>query len=355
MKIAVIAVTHSGAQLGIKVSDVLRRGGHHLHIFAPYPVTQEIDEVTPIEGPLTGAIGDLFEKYRGLVMIMALGIAIRTIAPHIRDKRKDPAVVVLDEGGSYVISALSGHVGGANDLAREIAGGIGARAVITTATDVRGAPAVDVIARDLKLEPDPPDMTKKVNGFLARGDKVYIYTEYTLPLEDSEYLSVRNLEDLEKTKGLPRVLVTGRTDIYPSQGDTFLRPRNILAGVGCKKGAQSRDIIAEIKNAFESTQRSILSLKAIATIREKAVEKGLMEAAAELGVSIISFEKNELNRAIELLGLEKSLFVTQKMGVGGVCEPAAMLACRKGRMLVSKRKGPGVTVALAEEESGWWE
>jgi cobalt-precorrin 5A hydrolase len=354
MKIAVLAVTEKGAGLGAKLTGFLKDAGHQAHLYTVPGVSAKLEGVTRLEGPLSGEMGGLFRAYRGIVMIMALGIVVRIIAPHMDNKRKDPAVVAMDDGGNFAISVLSGHAGGANDLARLIAGLTGARAVITTATDVAGAPAVDVLARDYKLEPERAEAVKRINAALARGERVRVYSEYKLPLEDRAW-EQHPWESLQGERAGKRVIVTGRTDVTAGEEDILLRPRNLVAGVGCKKGVDRAVILGEIKRALATAGRSVLCLRALATIDLKAGEKGLLEAAGDLGLPLLTFDSVEINRAMEELALQKSVYVNSTMGVGGVCEPAAMLACRKGVLLAGKIKGPGVTVALAEEKSGWWE
>ncbi|MCL6610674.1 MAG: cobalt-precorrin 5A hydrolase [Peptococcaceae bacterium] len=355
MKVAVVAVTGKGTRLGLKVAGALRSEGHEVSVFTLPELAREIDGAAPLDGPLGLVMGDFFAGYRGLVMIMALGIVVRTIAPHVRDKRTDPAVVVMDEGGGFAISVLSGHVGGANDLARMIAGKTGCTAVITTATDAGGVPAVDVLARDFQLAPEPFSAVKKVNAALARGERVVIYTEHCLPIPESESLAVRPWAEAGDDISGWRVLVTGRAQARTGEKTLLLRPRNLVAGVGCKRGVEKAGILDEINRALESAGRSSLCLRALATIGARTSERGLVEAARELGVPLLGFGTGELNGAMERFGLRESNRVKDRMGVGGVCEPAAMLACPKGRLLAPKRKGDGVTVALAEEESGWWE
>jgi len=145
MNVAIISVTRKGAELGIKVSELLRKTGHETDMYSVPEIAGKIPGVVPLETSLSSALADIFSSYKGLVMIMSMGIVVRTLAQYIKDKRSDPAVVSLDEGGNFVISVLSGHVGGANDLARLLAAGLETQAVITTATDVNGVPAVDVL------------------------------------------------------------------------------------------------------------------------------------------------------------------------------------------------------------------
>ncbi len=355
MKVAVVAVTRQGAELGLKVAGVIRAAGHQATVLTAPDLAGKLCGTDAFEGTLGNAAGVLFSRYRALVMIMALGIAVRVIAPHVRDKATDPAVVVLDEGGNFAVSVLSGHLGGANDLARLIAAGIGCTAVITTATDVRGVPAVDVLARDLKLAPDPPGAVKKVNAALARGERVVIFTEYELPRIQTGPLEVRPWNEAGEADGGWRILVTGREPVAAGERDLLLRPRNLAVGVGCKRGKSCAEIVGEVKRTLEAAGRSPLCVMAVATVGARACEEGMAEAARELGSTLVGFAPAELNAAVERYGLQKSGRAMDMMGVGGVCEPAAMLACRRGSLLVPKRKGDGITVAVAEEESAWWE
>lgn len=355
MNPAIIAVTSRGARLGTAVAEALKKHGHTARVYAVPGAAVETAGVVPLDGPLGQAMGDVFSRHRYILMIMALGIVVRAIAPHIRDKSTDPAVVAMDEGGSFAISVLSGHVGGANDFARLVAGETGATAVITTATDIAGAPAMDVIARDFKLEPEPHSLVKKFNAALARGEKLFIYPECPLPIPESGFLAIRPWEMRSENIAGLKVLITGRQSIEAAENDLLLRPRNLVAGVGCKKGVPAVDILREIKHSLDIVGRSPVCIRALATINSKTSEQGLIEASESLGVPLVGFGPGELNEAIEKFGLDRSDFVIEKMGVGGVCEPAAILASRNGKLLAPKRKSMGITVALAEEGYGWWE
>lgn len=356
MNLAVIAVTRRGTELGLRISKILKAcGGHEVAVFTMPDLARDIEGAIPLEVPPGKIIGDIFNRYRGLVMIMALGIVIRLLAPYVRDKKTDPAVVVLDEGGNFVISALSGHSGGANDLARLLAGGLGAVAVITTATDVNGVPAVDVLARDLQMIPSPPEAVKLFNAALARGEHLDLYSEYKLPLRSTNCLSIRPWEELGRETGYRRIIVTAMDPFPAAATDLLLRPRNLVVGVGCKRGTYYGDVLKEIKKTLQLAGRSLLSVMALATIGMKTNEEGLIKASAEMGVPLLGFSAGEINTAIDRYGLSKSDLVMQKMGVGGVCEPAALLACRQGSLLAPKRKCQGIALAVAEEESEWWE
>lgn len=356
MKLAVIAVTRRGTELGLRISKTLEAcEGYEVTVFTMPELAGDIEGTIPLEVPPSKIIGDLFSQYRGLIMVMALGIVIRLLAPHVRDKKTDPAVVVLDEGGNFVISALSGHSGGANDLARVLAGALGVTAVITTATDVNGVPAVDVLARDFQMIPSAPEAVKFFNAALARGEHLDLYSQYKLPLRSTNFLSIRPWEEFGRETGCRRIIVTGMDPFPATDTDLVFRPRNLIVGVGCKQGIYYGEVLKEIKKTLQLAGRSLLSVRALATIGIKTYEEGLIKASIEIGVPLLGFSVEEINTAIDRYRLSKSDLVMRKMGVGGVCEPAALLACRQGRLLVHKRKYQGIAMALAEEESDWWE
>ena len=355
MKIAVVAVTNKGVALGLKVSSYLKQNGHQVDILSLSSTPSEIHGVQWQDRSLSEIIEELFTNYRALIMIMAMGIVIRVIAPHIQNKYIDPAVLVIDEGGTFVISALSGHMGGANDLARQVASAINSVPVITTATDVNNIPAIDVIARDYKLKPEPISGIKRINSALARGEKVSVYSEINIPLASSTSLILKD-PDLfsSEDKGI-KVLITNKKNVICGDWDLILYPVNLVVGVGCKRGVSKTLILQEIEKVLHQANRSMACLKALATFDLKTQETGLTEAADFLGIPLLGFTAEEIESCINLYQLNKSNSVMERMGVGGVCEPTAILACPKGKLLVGKTKGPGITVAVAAEESKWWE
>lgn len=174
MKTAIVAVTRRGAVLADKLSKqlgdaiVFAKNGHN---------TADTDEVFEHLSPL---VKMLFTDYKGIVFIMSTGIVVRVIAPFIRDKRVDPAIVVMDDGGRHAISLLSGHIGGANDLALAVAAAVAARPVITTATDTAGLPAADVLAVKLGLAIEPFGNMKGINAAIVAGEKAEFFVDDTL-------------------------------------------------------------------------------------------------------------------------------------------------------------------------------
>ena len=364
MSCSIVTITAGGAALGQKVANFLRQGGEeHLTLHVPAQFVHGFPEARAIEGRLKDLVGQLFSSCRKLIMIMATGIVVRLIAPHLRDKHTDPAVVVLDEKGRYVISLLSGHLGGANDLARDLARGLGLTPVITTATDVCGVPAIDLVARDHGLVMEPPEAVRTVNSALVHGRPVRIYADDKLDQLTVPGLSIQPWRQLPAAPAPELnhqclVLVTNRNqESLQVTATLFLRPRNLVAGVGCRKDVSTETVSAALSLALAQCGRSALSLRALATVDLRAHEPALIINAEQLGIPLMSFSGAALDKLFTLknLDLQYSEFVKNTIGVGGVCEPAALLAGRQAQLILKKMKHRGVTIAIAEDASGSWE
>ena len=257
-----------------------------------------------------------FHQADALLFIGAAGIAVRAIAPFVKDKTTDPAVVVMDEAGRHVIPLLSGHIGGANALAERIASLTGAQAVITTATDVRGVPAVDswAVKNDMAIE--NPSAIKAVSSRALAG----------------------------KTVG---VAITERA-IKPPFGVTlFLRPRTLVLGAGCKRDTDA-DAFEKIALSFlRENGVSLLSVRALASIDVKKDEAAFTRFCEKYHMPLLTFSAQALKDVPGVFA--HSDYVEKTVGVGNVCERAAVKASG-GVLLVGKTICEGMTFALAGEK-----
>jgi cobalt-precorrin 5A hydrolase len=287
-----------------------------------------------------------FRARENLVCIMAAGIVVRGIAPHLRGKDLDPAVVVLDEGGQFAVSLLSGHLGGANALARQVAQLLGGTPVITTASDIRGLPALDVLADRLGFTIEDLSRVRGIQMALLSGRPIRVVDpDGYLAAMISQYPGLFTREphlEAALVAGRPTVYVGFREGPWPEWW-LVLRPKNLVAGVGCHKGTPAPEIVNFIKAVFKEARLSLLSLKALATIAAKREEPGLQEAAGNLGVEFIWFTAEELE---EIPVPHPSAQVARHLGVKSVSEAAALKAGGV-ELVVPKRKGPNVTVAVA--------
>jgi len=295
---------------------------------------------------VSDAFREAFEQGDSLVCIMAAGIVVRGIAPYLKGKDTDPAVVVVDEAGRFAVSLLSGHLGGANDLARQVAKALGGALVITTATDVQGLPALDVLAREHGLAIDNLAAVRPVHMALLAGRPVRLVDPQDfLDGLASTYPELFTQEpDLDRalTGAGPTVYVGFRERPWPPEW-LRLRPRNLVAGMGCHKGTPAIELIEFINHIFRQEGLSLLSLKALATVEAKKEEPGLRLAARNLGVEFLWFTATELQ---DMAVPNPSVRVARHLGVASVSEAAALKAGGV-ELIVPKRKGANATLAVA--------
>jgi cobalt-precorrin 5A hydrolase / precorrin-3B C17-methyltransferase len=274
-----------------------------------------------------------------LIFIMATGIVVRTIASLLQDKVTDPAVVVLDEKGCFVMSLTGGHLAGANRLAEKVAEIVGGHAVITTASDINDLPAIDMWARDAGLVIEDKRNVAKAGTKLVNCGKIRIFTDVSLDLPDS----FRPVED----PSLADIIVTERTDIVPTSPSTLvLRPRNLVVGIGCNSGTLSEEIETAVKTTLDFYHLSFLSITNVATIDIKGKEPGLAAFAQKHSLSLKTFTAEELNT---IPGVVPSAAAKKATGAQAVAEPAALLTAGSGGLLVvNKQRIGNITVALAQ-------
>jgi cobalt-precorrin 5A hydrolase len=266
----------------------------------------------------------------------------------VRHKTVDPAVVVMDERGHYAVSLLSGHLGGANRLARQAAAAVGADPVITTATDVNDLPSIDTAAQRLGLAIENPDAIRQVNMAILVGDPVALLDPMgAIPAGEPETAAVRwrpaaSIHDFRKTSA--GVYVDDRTaDLPPTV--LVLRPPSLAAGIGCNRGTPAGEIRELLLQVLARHRLSPASLRTIASVDLKQDETGLIEAARSLHLPLTFYPRERLSgvSAIE----NPSATVEKHIGVKSVCEAAAILAAGTGTLIVPKTRTRNVTVALA--------
>lgn len=260
---------------------------------------------------------EAFADADALLFIGACGIAVRAIAPLCRDKTIDPAVLVMDEMGRHIIPILSGHIGGANDLALLLAQKTGAEPVLTTATDVRGIPAIDswAVKNDCAIE--NKSAIQAVSSAALAGKPV-------------------------------GVAITEREVRPPFPVTLFLRPRTLTVGVGCKRGTDAAHLESCFRAFLHENGMSPLAVRAIATIDIKKDETAILVLCEKYRFPLQTYSAAELNAVPGVFA--HSDFVMKTVGCGCVCERAAVLA-GGGRLLVGKTAMEGVTLALAGEEN----
>ena len=331
MKISTIAFTENGMEIAGRLADSFEDCEFEISRCARGGLSQWTEEHFTRDA---------------IVFIGAMGIAVRAIAPFVKTKTKDPAVIVVDELGHFSIPVLSGHIGGANELAVKIADVLGAVPVITTATDINNVFAIDTWAKGENLRILNPECIKLVSSKLLKGKTVHVKSSYSIGGKLPENIQINDLKDLNDYD----VIIThDNEDIEKINNKNILLlvPAIITAGIGCRRGIGFEIIEKSVLNALNKENCHILSLKAIASIDKKANEKGILEFAGKYGLPFNTYSAEELN---SLEGdFTKSDFVKSVVSVDNVCERSA-IAESKGELIRRKDAGNGVTVALAINE-----
>lgn len=335
MNIAVFAYSRQGCRTARRV--VAHFAGHTVKAY-----TMERFEETgflPIRRPAKAFYGPIFGTVDAMVFVGSIGIAVREIAPHVRDKATDPAVVAMDELGKFCVPLLSGHIGGANKLALDLANVLGAIPVITTATDINRKFSVDAWAAGNDYVISNLSRAKAVSAAILEGD---------VPLR-SEYPILGELPGGVTLEGSGDVgIFIGISKAEPFVKTLRLIPPVLHLGLGCRRGTTKETIREVVDAVLKEHNLDRWAIKCAASIDLKKDEQGLLEFCGEWNLPVRFYTAEELNA---LPGdFTPSAFVQNMTGVDNVCERAAMIGAEK--LIVKKTAGNGVTVALAEEH---WE
>lgn len=332
---AVYALTAQGARLAASLADELRASLHlPARLAARHPQALSFES-------LSSLLQECFHHHPAHIFIAATGIVVRLIAPLLRSKDRDPAVLVLDPDGRHVISLLSGHLGGANALAHRVAVLTGGEAVITTATDIAGAPCIELLALESGLALENLPASRHVNAALAEERPVHLYDpEGWLQLETSTrvYFSFADSPDIAQ------VLVT-HLEQPQAEDKLFLRPPCLCVGVGCRKGASMKSVLAALEHVFLERGLALASIQTLASVEAKSEEPGLLAAATALDRPIHFFPAPVLNTVPTP---NPSARVESTVGTPSVCEAAALLMAGSGELLLEKTIHSGVTIAISK-------
>lgn len=325
---------------------------------------EEARQIQLFDGTVRLLLPALFQQYKGIICIISLGAVVRMIAPLLIDKKKDPAVLVVDDRGQYVISLLSGHIGGANALTHEFAHAIGASPVVTTASDVQKTIPVDLFGAQFGWMWDSDEKLTPVSASVVNEEHVAIVQEtgeknwwmYDRELPDNLKI-YQSIEEAIKAKPQAALLVTDRI-LVPHEEEllengVLYRPKSIVLGIGCNRGTSMAEVERVIDETLAEQGLSKKSVKAIASINLKKDEAALLELTAKYNWPFVTYTPEELN---EIPMQNPSDTVFKYTGAYGVSEPAAMRYANAKELLLAKKKSGNVTISIArinfEEERG---
>ena len=348
MKVAVLAITKNG----VSQSARLLQKFPDMEVYAPRKLHTDAVELNWYDESTTIMLGRLFASYQGIICMFSLGAVVRLVAPHLKDKKTDPAVLVIDDAMTYVISVLSGHIGGANKLATDIAKQMGATPVITTAADVNRTIAVDMVGRDLGWRIQDDSTVTAVSAHMVNGEKIGIYQDAgerdwwpgTLPSNVRMYKDINDMAVsdcrafLIITDGMVPHAILDRCVVY--------RPPSLVAGIGVHHNTTSESIVRGLEASLKKCGLSMMSVGKLASLKKPRRVSGLDEAAKELGATLHLVDRGTL---ANVDAPTPSDIVRRFEGTASVSEAAALYVSG-GTLIIKKQKfPPDLTIAVARK------
>ena len=382
-----VAISRRGASLARSLAASLA-GDKTLYL--ERRLISQGDEAEAFDLPLRPVIYQIFSQYQALVLFMPVGAAVRLLAPCLRDKHHDPAVVCVDDAGRFAVSLLSGHLGGADRLAEEVAGILGAAPVITSASYVTGTLAVDLLGQEFgwQLEAGSPAVTR-ASAAVVNGEPVGIYQEagesdwwpQGRPLPDN-IMAYPSLGALAASPCSVALVITDQLAPTSREGLDYqqalkdkivvlYRPRSLVVGMGCRRGVPAEELEQLLIDTFQQHNLSLGSLSCLATAELKKDEAGILALAEKYGVPVQCYSTEELNSIFQPQpsvppfrkggsggtsapgqggqGPTPSPRAYSLLGLWGVSEPAALLASGSKELLVPRQKTARATIAIARK------
>ena len=391
---AIIAISRNGSALAQRLASYL---GDDATLYLERRFLTEGESSNIFDLPVRPLVQQLFGEHQRLVLFMPVGAAVRLLAPCLQDKHVDPAVVCVDDAGLFAVSLLSGHVGGADRLAREVADTLGATPVITSAAHVTGTMAIDLLGQEFgwQIETNPATVTRAsaavVNGepvgiFQQAGEPDWWPPDQQVPQNVTCYAS---LEDLKKATCAAALIIGDQLTPGAIRSGkkaapvVVYRPPTLIAGMGCRRGVPLAELEELLVETFEAHNLALGSLRCIATAELKREESGLIQLADKYGVPLLCYNAEQLNSVFdqhdksksnietrisssptllkevkrELLNAKETLpgptpnpKIRKLLGLWGVSEPAALLAAGSEHLVVPRVKTSRATIAVARME-----
>lgn len=343
MKVAAITLTKGGLLLARK----LQQYNEEIHVYS----TKKYDDkpISIINLPLKDNIKSILEKYDMIIFIMATGIVVRVIAPYIKHKTIDPGIIVMDEKGKYVISLLSGHIGGANKYTKELAYYLKASPVITTSSDVKDTIAVDMLAMKLNCYVEDLEYAKIVTAHIVNDYNIGIISSIPINIKlPSQFIKLNeeNIEDSINKFNIKSLINISDNKLQGSCPISNLIPKNIIVGIGCRRGKTKEEIIDQLNKTCNEYNININKISKISTVEVKKDEVGLIELAEKLKVPLEIISLDSIREVQHQF--DGSSFVEKTIGVKCVCEPCGYISSNYGKCIVNKVKNNGITISLWE-------
>ena len=348
-KISVLAITKNGIKIGQTLKEFFPEWG----IFAPAKFSNQNDSITWYSEPTSEKIVELFKNNDAIICLFSLGAVIRLIAPHLKDKKTDPAVIVIDDKTNFVISVLSGHIGGANELTEKIAKKLQTQPVITTAADVNKTIAVDLVGKDFGWKIDDDSNVTRISAHMVNGESIGVFQETgeknwykQLPKNVSLY---NTIDELKNSKSKANLIISDNIiDDDLASESVIYRPLSLVIGIGLHWDTSKETIKEGINDCLDKFKLSPKSIAKLVSIKKPEDVQGLIEAGKEMGVPVEYVDREDLAK---ITAPNPSDTVKAFEGTASVSEAAAILVSN-GKLIVEKQKfPPNLTIAIARIEN----
>jgi len=345
-RVSVLAITKNGIKIGLTLKELFPSW----QIYSPIKFSDENSKINWYSEASGDKIAELFKTNDALICLFSLGAVIRLISPYMKDKKTDPAVIVIDDKTTFVISVLSGHLGGANKLSEEIAEKLNATPVITTAADVNKTIAVDLLGRELGWKIDDDSNVTKISAFMVNEEKIGVFQDTgskdwwskKLPKNVTIYSTIEELKN-SHSKGF-LIISDKKIDEEIQRNSVVYRPPSLVVGIGLHWDTTKEKISEGIKSSLEKYNLSERSIAKFVSIKKKQDVVGLIDFAKEMDVPLEYFEKEELT-TIQTPNPSKTVQAFE--GTASVSEASA-LKSSGGKLIVEKQKfPPNLTLAIA--------
>jgi len=343
-KTSILVITKNG----VKIGENLKRLFPGWDVYAPSKLMNGSAGITWYSEPTTEKIVELFKNNNALICVFSLGAVIRLISPYLKDKKTDPAVIVIDDKTNFVISVLSGHIGGANELTEEIAEKIGALPVITTAADVNKTIAVDLVGREYGWKIDDDSTVTKISACMVNEEPIGVFQEAgkknwykKLPKNVVIY---NNIEELKKSNSKSYLIITDKIIDNLKKESVIYRPPSLVVGIGLHWDTTKETIKEGIEDCMEKFNLSPKSIAKLVSIKKPQDVQGLIDVGIEMNLPVEYVNREDL---AEITAPNPSETVKKFEGTASVSEAAA-IKISKGELIVEKQKfPPNLTIAIA--------
>ena len=345
-KVSILAITKNGVKIGLKIKEFFPSWSIH----APSKFSNNDSKIEWYQNSTTDKIVELFKNNDGIICLFSLGAVIRLFGPHLKDKKTDPAVIVIDDKCNFVISVLSGHLGGANKLTEEISNKLNATPVITTAADVNKTIAVDLVGNEFGWKIENNSTVTKISALMVNEEKIGVFQDSgeknwwkkDLPNNVKKYLTIEELES-SNSKGC---LIISDKIIQSSilKNSVVYRPPTLVVGIGLHHDTSKETIKDGLFTCLKKFQLSEKSIVKFTSIKKEKDVEGLIDLGKEMNIPIEYIDREELS-TVKIPN--PSEMVKAYEGTPSVSEASAILVS-KGQLIVEKQKfPPNLTIAIA--------